>query len=114
MTILVLVLLGAMAFAMGMFGAPVPPLGAPLGAPPGAAGEELGQDVRRAAALLDVLVPDEHAASTILTTAATASSALAVLLTMTFRLLSFRFLSLGPRRLIRYSMTETASVGRWA
>src|SRR5260370_8946 len=97
MTILVLVLLGAMAFAMGMFGAPVPPLGAPLGAPPGAAGEELGQDVRRAAALLDVLVPDEHAASTILTPAATANSALAGLLTNTCRLLSFRFLSPGPR-----------------
>src|SRR5258708_31209751 len=111
MTILVLVLLGAMAFAMGMFGAPVPPLGAPLGAPPGAAGEELGQDVRRAAPLLGVLVPDEHAASTILTTASTASHALAVLLTRTCLLLFFPFLSLRPRRLIRYPMTEPASAG---
>src|SRR5258707_7404569 len=101
MSMLVLVLLGAMVFARGRCGAPVPPpgvpgptLGAPPGPPPGTAGEEHRQGVRGVAvlavlvalvALLDGLVPDEHAASTILTTPATARSALAALLAMSLQ-----------------------------
>src|ERR1700738_3951896 len=99
MTVLVLVSLGAMVLAMGIFSAPpppgAPPPGAPLGPPPSAAGEEIGQEVGPAAlrgaalldVLLDVLLPDEHAASTIPSTAAVASVALAFLLTMPLRLL---------------------------
>jgi hypothetical protein len=74
-----------------MFGTPPLP-GTPLGLPPGAAGEEVGQGLRGVAvlgaALLDVLVPDEHAASTIPSTSAVTSIALAILSGMTFRLLS--------------------------
>src|SRR3982074_1659811 len=104
MTMLVLVSVGAMVFAMGIFGAPPPSPGAPvppLGTPPGAASEELGQDVRRAALLgatpLDVLLPDEHAASTIPSVAAAASIAVVFLLIMTFRLFLRR-----RRRVIGY------------
>jgi hypothetical protein len=72
--------------------APPAPLGVPPGIPPGPPGEELGQAevllVALDAAPTDVLLPEEHAASAPPSTAAAASNALALLLTMTFRLLS--------------------------
>jgi hypothetical protein len=88
MTTLVLVSLAAMALAKGRLGRPPaqPPVGT---APPplGTAGMEFGHDVRWAS-VLPLL--DEHATGATPSAAATASMALAFLLTMILRLLKWR------------------------